>query len=244
MSKEATGAMLKSIQEMKFFLRMAFGDSKEFAGSLIDIKTQGLCQGNGAALAGWAVVSIAVLNAHKKKGHGAQFLAPISLVRNGLAAVLYVDDTDVIHLDMKRRREDVLETLHTWGRLLIATGGSLKPIKCFYHLISFSWMPDGTWVYDDNENEEELQLEEIPLPDGSLAPIEVMMCPSGDHTAAINAMKEKAQGWIDRAISAKMVSWDLWFLTDPQFWPKVGFGIGLNLAPYHVLSECLMKQYY
>jgi exonuclease III len=220
-SKDATGAMLKSIQEMKFFLRTAFGDSADFAGSMLEVKTQGLCQGNGAAPAGWAVVSIAILNAHKRKGHGAQFLCPISLVRSDLAAVLYVDDTDVIHLNMNRQ-EDEFEALHglqqsvtSWGNLLIATGGSLKPSKCFYHLISYSWKPDGTWVYDDNEEREDLPLE-IPLPDSTSAPIEhcgvheahktlgVMTCPSGDHTAAITAMKEKAQGWIDRAISAKL----------------------------------------
>ena len=78
-TKEATGAMLKTIQEMKFFLRTAFGDSKDFASLTIEVKTQGLCQGNGAAPAGWTVVSIAILNAHKRKGHGAKFLCPISL---------------------------------------------------------------------------------------------------------------------------------------------------------------------
>ena len=57
-SKEATGAMLKMIQEMIIFLRTAFGDSKDFAGLTVEIKTQGLCQGNCAALAGWIVVSI------------------------------------------------------------------------------------------------------------------------------------------------------------------------------------------
>ena len=67
-TKEATGAMLKTIQEMKFFLRTAFEDSKDFAGLKLEVKTQGLCQGNGAAPAGWMVVSIAILNAHKSKG--------------------------------------------------------------------------------------------------------------------------------------------------------------------------------
>ena len=136
-SKEASGAMLKTIQEMKFFLRTAFGDSSDFAGALAEVKTQGLCQGNGAAPAGWAVVSITILNAHKRKGYGARFLCPISLTRANLAAVLYVDDTDVIHLDMEKK-EDKLETLAhlqesvwNWGRLLIATGDSLNDIGPF-----------------------------------------------------------------------------------------------------------------
>jgi hypothetical protein len=38
----AVSAMLETIQEMKFFLQTAYGDSKTFAGSSIKIKMQGL----------------------------------------------------------------------------------------------------------------------------------------------------------------------------------------------------------
>ncbi len=70
-SKEVVVLMLEAIEEMKFFLRTTFGDSANFAGSKFLMKTQGLCQGNGVAPAGWAVISITMLNAHKRKGHGA-----------------------------------------------------------------------------------------------------------------------------------------------------------------------------
>ena len=102
---------------------------------------------------------------------------------------------------------------------------------------------------------EELQLE-IPRPDGSFVLIEhcglnvahktlgVMTCPSGDYSAAITMMKEKAQEWIGRATSAKLARRSLWLLNNWQFRPKVGFGIGVNTAPLSVLLECLMKQYY
>ena len=50
--KEAVQSMLKTIEEMKYFLRTAYGDSKQFRGSTIEVKCQGLCQGNGAAPAG------------------------------------------------------------------------------------------------------------------------------------------------------------------------------------------------
>jgi len=82
----AVSAMLETIQEMKFFLRMAYGDLKMFAGSSIEIKTQGLGQGNGASPAGWCVISIVILRAHGAKGHGAHFMAPMSLVRRSLPA--------------------------------------------------------------------------------------------------------------------------------------------------------------
>jgi hypothetical protein len=38
----AVAEKLKTIQEIKFFLRTAYGDSKTFAGSTIQIKMQGL----------------------------------------------------------------------------------------------------------------------------------------------------------------------------------------------------------
>jgi hypothetical protein len=53
-------------------------------------------------------------------------------MKTDLAAILYVDDTDIIHLDMIKD-ESVADThaaLHasvmSWGNLLIATGGALN----------------------------------------------------------------------------------------------------------------------
>ena len=94
--------MLEAIEVMKFFPRTAYGDSKDFAGSMINVKTQGLCQGNGAAPDGWCVISITILWCHKRKGYDAKFLAPISLVKRYLVAILFVDDTDILHLIMEK----------------------------------------------------------------------------------------------------------------------------------------------
>jgi hypothetical protein len=142
----AVMAMLEVIQEMKFFLRTAFGDFRDFSGSTIEVKTQGLGQGNGASLAGWCVISIMILQAHGAKGHGAHFIAPLSQVRSSLSAILYVDDTDLLHLNMDSD-ETVFEALQraikNWGKLLIATGGTLKPEKCIFHLIDFQWTRQG-----------------------------------------------------------------------------------------------------
>ena len=56
--------MLTAIEEMKYFLRTAYEDSKEYVGSTIEVKFQGLCQGNRAAPSGWAVIIITIINAH------------------------------------------------------------------------------------------------------------------------------------------------------------------------------------
>jgi hypothetical protein len=258
-SEETCGAMLKTIQEMQFFLRTAFGDSKTVVGMQIKIKTQGLCQGNGAAPAGWAVVSIVILCAHSKQGHGATFRCPISGTSSKLAAILYVDDTDVIHLrldedeSVEETHEQLQASVLSWGNLLIATGGLLKPAKCFYHIISFDWMPDGIWRYANNEDREDLQIM-VPQPEDTLAAIAhlgvseasrtlgSMSAPSGDPTSALMRVKEKAQGWIDTAKNTKLSQRHLWFLVDRQFWSKVGFGVGTILASFEELTTCLHRQ--
>jgi hypothetical protein len=63
------------------------------------------------------------------------------------------------------------EAVMNWGRLLIASGGSYKPPKCFYHLISFSWSRDGKWKYEENHLKPEFEMV-VPMPDGSTAVID------------------------------------------------------------------------
>ena len=80
----------------------------------------------------------------------------ISDLKSDIAGVIYVDNTDIIHLWMDKSK-DVIDahfhlqsSINNWGKLLIAMGGSPKPAKCFFNLISFTWKPDGTWKYDSN----------------------------------------------------------------------------------------------
>ncbi len=78
----AVAVMLETIQDMKFFLLTAYGDSKDFAGSTIEIKTQGLGQGNGASCTGWCVISIMILRAHGAKGPNGWLLSEASKAAN------------------------------------------------------------------------------------------------------------------------------------------------------------------
>ena len=210
----AVSAMLETIQELKFFLRMMYGDSKTFAGSSIKIKTQGLGQGNRASPAGWCVISIGILRAHDAKGHGAQFITPMSLVRRSLSAILYVDNTDLLHINMDAVK--IIVEVHiaiesaivNWGKLLIATGGSLKPEKCFYHLIDFVWTRKGGWRYIAHHKNEGTAMFVLLL-DGTMSPIShlavndakktlgVVTCPSGNSAGGLRQMKEKATKWFN-----------------------------------------------
>ena len=208
----AVSAMLEMIHKMKFFLRTAFGESSEFAG--LTVKAQSLGQGNGVSWAGWCVNSIMILQAHGAKGHGTHFIAPLSQVRISLSVILYVDDTDLLHLDMDGN-ETVVEVhavlqpaIDNWGKLLIATGGTLKPDKCFFHLINFQWTRRGGWQYVGH-HEDETAAVFVPLLDVSRAPIQhramddaqkklgIVTCPSGSSTGSLKQMMEKTKKWLD-----------------------------------------------
>ncbi len=207
---EATtvAAMLEMIQEMKFFLRTAYEDSKDFAGLFIEIKMQGLGQGNRVSPAGWCVISIMILWAHGAKGHGTQFIAPMSQVRWSLLAILYLNDMDLLHLNMEG--DELVQEVHlalqqsieNWGKLLITTGGSLKPDKCFFHHLDFAWTKKGGWQYVAH-HEDETAVITVPMPDGTMAPIKhravddaqkmlgVVTCPSGNSMGSLQQMREK-----------------------------------------------------
>jgi hypothetical protein len=58
-------AMLHIIQTMKFFQRTARGDSTMFMGGRgRDNHLQGLCQGNGTALACWLMISLLLMHGY------------------------------------------------------------------------------------------------------------------------------------------------------------------------------------
>ena len=258
---EAIDSMLTAIQEMKYFLRTAYGDSKEFVGSSIEVKFQGLCQGNGAAPAGWAVISITIIGAHKRKGHGGFFVCPISKLTGDLAAIIFVDDTDLIHIRMDKEETPteahsaLQDSIINWGLLLIASGGAFKPVKCFSHLISFEWTPDGRWKYSSNESKEEFDVA-VPMPDGSSVTIDnlsvdtaketlgVWTCPSGKADESIKVIQKKAQEWIDRAKEGKLKRRDVWFLLKHQLWPRLKYGLCSSTASYTQLTHCLKKQWW
>ena len=145
--------MLSTIQRMRFYLHTGYGDLEGYTGRDQDneedpIRTQGMFQGNGASPAAWLVTNIPMIRAHRRKGHGTHFIAPIS----GLSClgVLFVDNTDLFHLYMRQVKTAMeaharlQESVINWGILLLATGGTLKPAKCSFYLLSFRWKADGS----------------------------------------------------------------------------------------------------
>ena len=129
-------------------LRDLQGETRKTRRTLCEHK--GMYQGNGPSPAAWLVTSIPMISAHKRKGHSAHFIAPISGQSCHLAGGLFVNDTDLFHLSMNQTElvieahGHLQESIINWGNLLLATGGALKPVKCSYYLLLFRWKLDGT----------------------------------------------------------------------------------------------------
>ncbi len=131
-------------------------------------------------------------------------------------------------------------------------GGALKPIKCFYHLISFKWNADGSWAYEDNKEDNKFQVV-VPLADGSVGevqhlginePIKTLgsiICPSGCSKGAIMYMQTKGTAWKDMIKAGKLSRRNVWFMLGKQFWPQISYGLYAVTASYQELMECLMK---
>jgi hypothetical protein len=256
----AVTTMLETIQEMKFFLRMAFRDSNEFSGSTIKVKTQGLGQGNGTSPVGWCVISITILWAHGAKGHGAHFTAQLSKVRSSLSAILYVDNTNLLHLNMDGEKT-IFEThaalqhaIENWGKLFIATGGTLKPKKCFFHLIKFQWTRQGGWQYIGYHGDE-MAAVFVLLLNGMSAPIQhcavgdaqkilgIITCPSGDSTGSLKQMKEKTKKRLDVLTSGRLHRCLMWISVDHQLWPSVKYRLCCSMATLPELESVMLPFY-
>ncbi len=207
------------------------------------------------------MISIMILQAHGAKGHGAQFIAPMSQVRRSLSAILYVnDDTNLLHLNMEGD-ESVQEvhmvlqwSIENWGKLLIAMGGTFKPDKFFFHLLDLVWTKSGGWQYVAHHEDDAAAIT-VPMPDGTMAPIAhkavddaqktlgVVTCPLGNSMGSLQQMKEKTQKWLDSLTASRLHRQMMWFSIDCQLWPLINYGFCCNMATLPKLETVLSPFY-
>jgi hypothetical protein len=157
---------------MNFFQRTGFGILKTFFGGPFHFPyMMRLGQGNRAAPPSWIQLSAVLVNVFKQLNLGALIQDPIIAEVNHSMGTLFVNDTDLYTW-----RENILDPgnlwcqaqleLKHWSCLLNATGGALKPKKCFWYLLDYV-CKDGQWAYAEMVPREML----ITNPDGTKSPI-------------------------------------------------------------------------
>ncbi len=128
--------LLKAMQNMQFSLRTGFGESSRSYGGSIENSTLSLGQGNAATGPTFLAISSLIVNAYFREGHGARTMTSLTHRLFILAAVLYVDDADNIHMTPSitdsplELIQHAQHSTNAWGGLAIATGAAMKPEKC------------------------------------------------------------------------------------------------------------------
>ena len=93
--------MLQCIQEMKHFIRTSYRISENsFDTREVEETLQGILQGNRAAPTMWVLISTPLLNMLREKGYCGNFRSPITKENTKLVGFAFVDNTNLILVDM------------------------------------------------------------------------------------------------------------------------------------------------
>ncbi len=245
--------MLHPIQTMKFFQQTAQGDSTTFMGGRgKDNPLQGLCQGNGAALACWLMLSSVLMHCYQCQGFGWRIISPMSGAIINFLGEIYVNDTDLIitrpEFDTALRLQEGLQAAAwAWASGLNATGGAINPEKSRWIYAGYTWT-DGTWEYAPQPN---LPME-IPLPDSTSAMIsqgEVLAAEkalgvwstvdSNDNEHLAQNITGCIKKWISKIKNGHLPACLGWVAYKFKLWLGVGYGLATLAMPLEAAQKAL-----
>jgi hypothetical protein len=128
---------------MQFFLQTGFGELKKSYAGLHEEHLAGYGQGNAAAGPGFTVMSLLIGNAYLRNSFGTQIYSSYYKCLLILAAMIYVDDTNLVHWSSMPSCTPVeliaaaQTATYVWGGLAIAAGAAMKPDKCYAYFLSY-----------------------------------------------------------------------------------------------------------
>ncbi len=197
-----------------------------------------------------------MVNVFKQLGRGAFIIDLITSKMIHTMGALFVDDMDLY--TWREGITDKIELWHhtqldlaTWSCLLNATGGTLKPEKCFWYTLDYV-CTDGDWTHADMVPHTLV----ITNPDGSKSPIkqeEVDMSKktlgvhdslSGKIAGHLDFIKDKATTWINHMMNGHLPHHMAWVAYKHQLWPGLRYGLGTMTNDVEAADNLLDKEDY
>ena len=273
-SRESVRLILIAMQTMQFYLRTGYGESTSTYGGSEEDTQLGLGQGNAAAGPGFMAVSAQIVNAYLRDGNGARTVTSYTNRPVSLAAVIYVDDSDLIHMTnhvtvpTKELIRHAQESTNAWGGLAIATGAALKPEKCFAYFLTYKYsggrpsmgttcnLRAPTAMIPTTDAPPRPSPIRVPLPDGSSAPIptippkEAMLMlgiwfgPSSRGTKHRKEMCQKGIIWTDKLHSRPLPPSEAWISFTHQLCPGMLWGIATVVLSQHEFHDATRPVYF
>jgi hypothetical protein len=177
-----------------------------------------------------------------------------------MAALLYVDDTDLLHVSRSSSIPEnvfcleVQNATHYWASLLQATGGNLKPEKCYWYLLSYKFV-QGRAVLKTKRELSAYTLQ-IPQPNSTNVVIQlkdpdeasevlgVWSCPSSNGQAQLAHMLKKGRKWGTRVLNSTLQPAEVWQSFKTQALPSVTYGLIALMSTREALDESFASWYY
>jgi len=135
---------LLCFQTTSFHLSTGYGISEDFFSSSEEARFASLLQGSGLAPLTFMAMTALMLYSYKDRGHGVAYVSPVlALLAVTLAAVMFVDDTDLIFAsDCEEETAEsfidkVQDGVTDWAKTVMATGGEINLKKSFAKI----WIP-------------------------------------------------------------------------------------------------------
>lgn len=251
---------LVCIQTMRFFLETGFGMAKTSYGGSTQNPYMGLVQGSGAAPAAWTAISTVMLSAYKSKGYGAHFLTAWSGIVLSIAALLYVDDKDLLHMcpssvtSENAFCQQVQDATYYWASLLQSTGGDLKPEKCYWYLLSYKFVQGKAVLKPLREiNRHRIQILQpnsvnvsihLKDPTQALEVLGIWSCPASTGQAQLDHMIKRGRKWGNRVHHSSLQPAEVWQSFTTQALPSVKYGLIVLMSPREEVDDDFSSWYY
>ncbi len=197
----------------------------------------GLGQGNQATPPSWIQLSAVLVNVYKQLNLGTEVHDPITDDRIHSIDAMFVDNldlfmwrkaiTDPIELMLQAQQE-----VTQWSLLLNPTKGALKPEKCFWYLLDYTWNK-GEWSYAVHSDFELF----VNNPDGTKSSIKqeeiltakktlgIYYALSGGNQGHLEYIHGKLTTWITRMQNGHIPAHMAWIVYKLQLWPGLRFGL-------------------
>jgi hypothetical protein len=225
---------------MTFFLRTGYGVSQTGYGGTADDPTFVLGQGNGMAPSGFNAVSSLMVGTQERLGHVSSFVGAWSGILFVLAAIIYVDDTDLLlranSRDMSTDEfyDQCQAAVTDWGQIVLATGGFLKASKCFWYMMAWRWVKGVPQLRPLSQ----LPNYKLYIPQKSGTPaaiplrcvtdaeetLGVWSCPAGDFGVHVAKRMEAGHLWVERLRHNRCPAADGWLGFRYSLMPKMTYG--------------------
>ena len=239
LTKEATISMLEPIRRLTHRIRTAYGDSTlTYGGDEWDRDPSGICQGNGAGPAIWALVSSPLLKTLRDAGYGAKLHAAIGDTFIHLCGFAFVDDADTIQTgELTDTMESVVleaqAQLKLWEEGIRATGGGIEGSKSDFAVADFRWQ-SGQWRYAPMDTSHKLwvpdgkggreYLTQLPYSTARRT-LGVWQAVDGNEKKQTAVMKEKARKWSRNVRTGFLSRDDIVFGIKTSLYPSLTYGL-------------------